>query len=119
MKTVWEILKAIAQRLTPTLIVNTTYTTGTANSWVKSSVTFTVSEAGLYRVRCPFTNTSVYGVARSGINDTSINTAVILEENSTSGTIDTVAWFPAGTWALWMKCGTASRINSVEVWRVL
>ena len=112
-------LTNILNKMTPERIVNTTYTTGTANTWVKSSVTFTIPTDGIYRFRAPFTNTSVYGIARAATTATDIASGVIIQENTTGNSIDALVYMQAGTWALWTKCGTASRTNNFEVIRVL
>ena len=100
-------------------IVSTTYTTGTANTWAKSSVTFTIPTDGVYRFRAPFTNTSVLGIARTAPTATDVSNGVIIQENTTGNSVDALVYMVAGTYALWTKCGAASRTNNFEIFRVL
>lgn len=94
------------------------FTTGTANTWQKCG-NMAVPYAGIWRVRAPYANSAVYGVAISSTSASSISTATILAENSTASTVDVLYLFGEGTYAFWEKPLTAGRSNYIEIYPVL
>lgn len=114
-----KLLTKILDKITMKQVVNATYTTGTANTWAKTNLQFTIPESGVYRVRAPFLNTSVAAVAYSIPSATNINQANIVQENTTYGTVDCITFISQGTYSLWTKCGAASRQNSLEIVRII
>lgn len=94
------------------------FTTGTANTWQKCG-NMTVPYSGIWRVRAPYVNSAVYGVAFSPTSASSISTAMILAENSTASTVDVLYLFDAGTYAFWEKPLAAGRANYIEIYPVL
>ena len=112
------LLTKILNAITPTQIASWSYTTGAANTWVKSG-NFTIPTAGIYRVRAGYNNSAVFGIAYSTTSSNYIWQAIIIQENATAGSIDTGTWMAAGTYSLWTKCQTASKSNSIGIWKYL
>lgn len=94
------------------------FTTGTANTWQKCG-NMAVPYAGIWRVRAPYANSAVYGVAISSTSASSISAATILAENSTAATVDVLYLLGEGTYAFWEKPLTAGRSNYIEIYPVL
>lgn len=94
------------------------FTTGTANTWQKCG-NLVIPFTGIWRVRAPYVNSAVYGVAFSSTSASSISTATILAENATAATVDVLYLFGEGTYAFWEKPLTASRANYIEIYPVL
>lgn len=94
------------------------FTTGASGAWQKCG-NITVPYAGLWRVRAPYVNSAVYGVAFSSPSAGSISTATILAENQTAATVDVIYLFGEGTYAFWEKPLTAGRANYIEIYPVL
>lgn len=94
------------------------FTTGAANTWQKCG-NMTVPYAGIWRVRAPYVNSAVYGVAFSPTSANSISAATILAENPTAATVDVLYLLGEGTYAFWEKPLTAGRSNYIEIYPVL
>lgn len=101
-----------------TLICDKAYTTGTANTWVKSVASVTIPENGLYRIRASYSHSAVYGVAYASTSTVNVQALLILQENSTGASVEVVTWLPAGTWSFWTKCATASQSNNLIIWQI-
>lgn len=114
-----NLIAKLAQALSPTKIVDTSYTTGTANTWAKSVNNVTIPKAGLYRIRASFSNAGVLGIGYGSSTGTNVNAIFVLKENSQSASIDDVFYLSAGTWSIWTKCSTAGKTNYIQIWRVL
>lgn len=112
------LLRKILNSLTPTQVATWSYTTGAANTWVKSG-NFTIPTAGIYRIRAGYNNSAVFGIGYSATSSTYIWQAIIIQENATAGSIETATYFPSGTYTLWTKCQTASRSNAIFITKLL
>ena len=112
-ETLAKILTALL-KISRTLIVNQSYTSSTV--WAKR-VNFTAPTSGVYRIRTPYSNAPVLGMAVGLSSATSI-AATIVFENSTGASIDQIFWLDAGTYSVWTKCG-GTGTNWVMCWRLI
>ena len=113
-----RIITVIYGVLPSTGTIHVDYTTGTANTWVKTA-TINIPKEGLYRMYAPYYNSSVYGIGWSGTSATSVSPVHIILENSTGAMADAVAFLPAGEISIWTKCAAASRTNYFEITPIL
>lgn len=90
----------------------------TANTWTKSTVSFTVSKRGLYHFSTVYSSGATLGFAVVPSSASSVNYAQAMWERTTTTAFRGMCVLEPNTYAIWFKTNSTTFYNTIAVYRM-